>query len=56
MILQPEQDRYTASLTIAYSDLTRQQDIYAFIPSLRRSQPVIATALRSDLGHGYQPG
>jgi hypothetical protein len=44
MILEPEQDRYTASLTIAYNDLTRQQDIYAFIPSLRRYQRVSATA------------
>jgi Protein of unknown function (DUF1329) len=44
MILEPEQDRYTASLTIAYNDLKRQQDIYAFIPSLRRYQPVSAAA------------
>jgi len=44
MILEPEQDRYTASLTIAYNDLTRQQDLYAFIPSLRRSQPISAAA------------
>ena len=44
MILEPEQDRYTASLTIAYNDLKRQQDIYAFIPSLRRYQAVSAAA------------
>jgi hypothetical protein len=40
MILQPEQLRYTASLTIAYNDLERAQDLYAFIPSLRRYQSV----------------
>jgi hypothetical protein len=44
MILEPEQDRYTASLTIAYNDLKRQQDLYAFIPSLRRYQAVSAAA------------
>jgi hypothetical protein len=44
MILEPEQDRYTASLTIAYNDLKRAQDIYAFIPSLRRYQAVSAMA------------
>lgn len=44
MILEPEQDRYTASLTIAYNDLRRQQDVFVFIPSLRRYQPVSAAA------------
>jgi hypothetical protein len=44
MILEPEQQRYTASLTIAYNDLKRVQDLYAFIPSLRRYQPVSTTA------------
>ncbi len=44
MILEPEQDRYTASLTIAYNDLKRTQDLYAFIPSLRRYQAVSAAA------------
>jgi Protein of unknown function (DUF1329) len=40
MILQPEQMRYTASLTIAYNDPAKAQDLYAFIPSLRRYQSV----------------
>jgi Protein of unknown function (DUF1329) len=44
MILEPEQERYTASLTIAFNDLKRQQELYAFIPSLRRYQPVSAAA------------
>ena len=44
MILEPEQERRTASLTIAYNDLKRVQDLYAFIPSLRRYQPVSTTA------------
>ena len=51
MILEPEQDRYTASLTIAYNDLKRQQDIYVFIPSLRRYQPV-STAARCGQNSG----
>jgi hypothetical protein len=44
MILEPEQQRYTASLTIAFNDLKRQQDLYVFVPSLRRYQAVSATA------------
>jgi len=44
MILEPEQERYTASLTIAFNDLKRQQYLYVFVPSLRRYQAVSATA------------
>ena len=40
MITEPENLRYTASLTIGYTDLRRFESLYAFIPSLRRSQPV----------------
>lgn len=40
MITEPENLRYTASLTIGYTDLQRFESLYAFIPSLRRSQPV----------------
>jgi hypothetical protein len=35
-ISEPEQFRYLSVLTIAYNDLQRPQDIYGFIPSLRR--------------------
>jgi hypothetical protein len=40
MVLEPEQKRYTASLTISYMDPGRPEDSYAFIPALRRYQPV----------------
>jgi Protein of unknown function (DUF1329) len=40
IVTQPEQMRYTASLTIAHTDPARSEDLYAFIPSLRRYQPV----------------
>jgi len=44
MVLEPEQKRYTASLVISYKDLTRSEDQYAFIPALRRAQPVSTLA------------
>jgi hypothetical protein len=40
MLTEPEQQRYTASLQIVYTDLTRNEDLYAFVPALRRYQPV----------------
>jgi Protein of unknown function (DUF1329) len=43
MELEPEQVKYTASLNINYVDLTRPEDVYAFIPSLRRYQPVASS-------------
>ena len=33
---EPEQERYTTVLTISYTDLTQPEDVYVFIPSLRR--------------------
>lgn len=44
MVLQPEQQRYTASLAISYADPAKPQDTYIFIPSLRRYQPVSSAA------------
>jgi hypothetical protein len=40
MLIEPEQQRYTASLQIVYADLQRDEDLYAFIPALRRYQRV----------------
>jgi hypothetical protein len=37
MVEQPEQSRYTAVLTIFWQDNLRDEDDYAFVPSLRRS-------------------
>ena len=44
MVLEPEQQRYTAQLTISYKDLAKPQDSYVFLPSLRRYQPVSSAA------------
>lgn len=44
MVLEPEQQRYTSTLTISYADPERPEDIYLFIPALRRYQPVSAAA------------
>lgn len=49
MITEPEQVRYTASLTISYTDMKRPEDVYAFVPSLRRYQPVSALARCSQM-------
>ena len=51
IVTQPEQERYTASLTIAHTDPSRSEDLYAFIPSLRRYQPVSPLA-RCSLTEG----
>jgi Protein of unknown function (DUF1329) len=44
MILEPEQLKYTADLTIAYTDLTKAEDVFVFKPELRRYQPVSSLA------------
>jgi hypothetical protein len=44
MVPEPEESRYTASLTISYDDLQRQRDTYIFLPALRRSQPISSRA------------
>jgi hypothetical protein len=48
MVTEPEQMRYTASLTIAYADPQRPEDVYAFVPALRRYQPVSSLARCSE--------
>ena len=50
MELEPEQERYTAYLTINYADLTRPEDLYAFLPALRRYQPVSTLARCAETG------
>ncbi|MBV8774982.1 MAG: DUF1329 domain-containing protein [Deltaproteobacteria bacterium] len=41
---EPEQERYNADLKISYTDLTRPEDGYHFIPAYRRYQPESALA------------
>jgi Protein of unknown function (DUF1329) len=44
MVLEPEQDRYTAFLTITYADPAKPEDTYLFLPQLRRYQAVASSA------------
>ena len=44
MVLEPEQQRYTAFLTISYADPAKPEDTYLFLPSLRRYQAVSSSA------------
>jgi hypothetical protein len=44
MVTEPEQSRYTATLTISYDDLARNEDSYVFLPALRRYQPISTLA------------
>ncbi len=37
MVEEPEQLKYKASLTIFYQDLAKPEDMYAFVPELRRT-------------------
>jgi hypothetical protein len=56
MVKEPEQERYTTVLTISYADLARHEDVYVFIPSLRRYQPMSPMARCSaDLGTDETP-
>jgi hypothetical protein len=40
MTTAPENLRYTTSLSISYADPARPEDVYVFLPALRRYQPV----------------
>jgi Protein of unknown function (DUF1329) len=44
MTLEPEQQKYRASLTTAYSDLAKPEDRFVFSPALRRHQAVSAAS------------
>jgi len=40
MTFEPEQDKYTAYLTVNFADPTRPEEECAFVPSLRRYQSI----------------
>jgi hypothetical protein len=44
MLLQPEQQKYTTTLTIEYADPARAEDSYVFLPALRRYQALSSSA------------
>lgn len=51
MVEEPEQEKYTAILTISPKDLTQHEQVYLFVPALRRYQPLSASARCSrDIG------
>jgi len=61
MVEEPEQSRYTADLTIFWQDLTKTEDNFVFVPALRRSLRLSASArcsplLGSDMIHDDQRG
>ncbi len=61
MVETPEQSRYTADLTIFWQDLSRMEDNYVFVPSLRRSLRLSVSArcgplFGSDMIHDDQRG
>jgi Protein of unknown function (DUF1329) len=49
MLDKPEQSKYTAVLTLFWQDLTKDEDDYVFVPALRRSLRLSATARCSPL-------
>jgi len=51
MTLDPEQYKYTTVLTVDYADLARPEDMFIFLPSLRRYQP-LSTAARCSPSQG----
>jgi hypothetical protein len=48
MVLEPEQQKYTTTLSIVYADPARAEDSYVFLPSLRRYQTLSALARCSE--------
>ena len=51
MLTEPENQRYTTTLIISYADLARPEEVYVFLPALRRYQP-ISTAGRCAASSG----
>ncbi|MBF6571363.1 MAG: DUF1329 domain-containing protein [Candidatus Binataceae bacterium] len=59
MVEQPEQSRYTADLTLFSQDLSKSEDSFVFVPSLRRSLRLSTSArcaplFGSDMVHDDQ--
>jgi Protein of unknown function (DUF1329) len=55
MIQEPEQRKYTATLTIGYADLAKPEDIYVFLPALRRAQQLSTAARCAASGSDTTP-
>ncbi|HTW86366.1 MAG TPA: DUF1329 domain-containing protein [Candidatus Binataceae bacterium] len=48
-ITQPEQARYTAQITLYYDDFSKEEDLFLFVPSLRRSLRLSSAARCSPI-------
>src|SRR5579863_428308 len=48
MLLEPEQQKYTTTLTIEYADPARSEEAYVFVPALRRYQALSASSRCSE--------
>ncbi|MGH8010978.1 MAG: DUF1329 domain-containing protein [Candidatus Binataceae bacterium] len=55
MVEEPEQAKYTTTLTIGYTDLTTPQDIFVFKPALRRTQRLSSAARCAASGSDTTP-
>lgn len=55
MIEEPEQQRYSTTLTMEYTDLTKPEDVYVFLPAMRRTQRLSSAARCSNAGNEMTP-
>src|SRR5579859_233202 len=55
MINEPEQQKYTTTLTIEYTDLTKPEDVFNFSPSMRRTLRLSAAGRCSSAGSEITP-
>jgi hypothetical protein len=55
MVQEPEQQKYSATLTIGYSDLAKPEDMYTFVPALRRVRQLSAAARCASSGFDTTP-
>ncbi|MBF6571004.1 MAG: DUF1329 domain-containing protein [Candidatus Binataceae bacterium] len=55
MVQEPEQQKYSTTLTIGYTDLTKPEDVYNFAPSMRRTQRLSTAARCAAMGSDTTP-
>jgi hypothetical protein len=56
MAVSPEERKYTTTLTILYSDMSRDEEKFAFPPELRRRQPISSASRCAPLtGTDFTP-
>jgi hypothetical protein len=55
MIEEPEQQHYSTTLTMEYTDLAKPEDVFVFLPAMRRTQRLSAAARCSSSGTETTP-